>query len=215
MLQVEMSASVRTVTGKGPMRQLRMQGITPGVVYGGGAQARNIQLESKILKAQLLELYRRNAVVTLKVDGEDDKSVMVGEVQTDPVRDTLVHVDFCEIDLNKDRAYNVAVSYQGVAKGVDLGGVMNVVHHEIVIEGKPLDIPDRVVVDVTDLGIGDKVTCGAIEIPGNVRMVTAPEEIAVSIIRPGQTVEEEEGEEEAPEEQEVTGEQETGGEQSE
>lgn len=208
MLQVEMSASVRTVTGKGPMRQLRMKGITPAVVYGGGAEARKIQLDSKALKAQLLTLYRRNAVVTLKVDGEEEKSVMVGEVQTDPVRDTLVHVDFCEIDLKKDRAYNVAVSYQGVAKGVDLGGVMNVVHHEIVIEGKPLDIPDRVVVDVTNMVIGDKINCGTIDIPDNVRMVTAPEEIAVSIIKPGEKLtDEEESEEEESPEQEDAGEQ--------
>lgn len=199
MLQVEMSASVRTASGKGPMRQLRMKGMTPAVVYGGGAEALKLQLDSKTLMAQLLYFYRRNAVVTLKIDGADEKSVVVGEVQTDPVRDTLVHVDFCEIDLKKDRPFNVPIVYQGVAKGVDLGGVMNVIHDTIIIEGKPLDVPDEFVVDVTSMVMGDEITCGAIGIPDNVKMITDPKAVAVSIIKPGEKpVEEEEGEEEAP-----------------
>lgn len=198
MLQVEMSASVRTASGKGPMRQLRMKGMTPAVVYGGGAEALKLQLDSKMLMAQLLHFYRRNAVVTLKVDGEVEKSVVVGEVQTDPVRDTLVHVDFLEIDLEKNRAFNVPVVYQGVAKGVDLGGVLNVIHGDLVIEGKPLDVPDEFVVDVTSMVMGDEITCGAIPVPENVKMLTDSEAVAVSIIKPGaKQDEDEEGEEEA------------------
>ena len=112
MLQVEMSASVRTTSGKGPMRQLRMKGMTPAVVYGGGADALKLELDSKTLMAKLLHFYRKNAVVTLNIEGEGQKSVVVGEVQTDPVRDTLVHVDFCEIDLSKDRPFNVQIDYQ-------------------------------------------------------------------------------------------------------
>lgn len=205
MLQVEMSASVRTASGKGPMRQLRMKGMTPAVVYGGGAEALMLQLDSKTLMAQLLYFYRRNAVVTLKIDGAEEKNVVVGEVQTDPVRDTLVHVDFCEIDLKRERPFNVPIIYQGVAKGVDLGGVLNVIHNDIVIEGKPLEVPDEFVVDVTHMAMGDQITCGSIGIPDNVRMVTDPESIAVSVIRPGveeeEEVEEEEGEEETQEQE--------------
>lgn len=198
MFQVEMSASVRTVSGKGPMRQLRMKGLTPAVVYGGGAEALKLQLDSKTLMAKLLQFYRRNTVVTLKIEGEGERSVMIREVQTDPVRDTLVHVDFCELDLAKDRAYSVPVSYKGVAKGVDLGGVLVVSHPEIVLEGKPLDIPDECVLDISGMMIGDEITCGAIEIPGNVKMVTDPKAVAVAIAKPGAKpveAEEEEGEE--------------------
>jgi large subunit ribosomal protein L25 len=205
MLQVEMSASVRTASGKGPMRQLRMKGMTPAVVYGGGAEALMLQLDSKTLMAQLLYFYRRNAVVTLKIDGAGEKNVVVGEVQTDPVRDTLVHVDFCEIDLNRERPFNVPIIYQGIAKGVDLGGVLNVIHNDVVIEGKPLEVPDEFVVDVTRMAMGDQITCGSIGIPDNVRMVTDPASIAVSVIRPGveeeEEVEEEEGEEETQEQE--------------
>lgn len=188
MFQVEMSASVRNVSGKGPMWQLRMQGITPAVVYGGGGDAVMLQLDTKILMAKLLEFYRRNTVVTLKIDGASDKCVMIGEVQTDPVRDTLIHVDFCEIDIQKPRSYTVPVVYKGTAKGVDLGGDMVIAHDKVVLEGKPLDIPDECEVDVTPLAIGESVKCGQISIPGNVKMVTDLEVLAVSIIKPGQKV---------------------------
>jgi len=185
MFQVEISASVRNTSGKGPMRQLRMQGMTPAVVYGGGAEAQNLQLDTKTIMAQLLEFYRKNTVVTLKVDGEAEKSVVVGEVQTDPVRDTLVHVDFCEIDLQKNRAFTVPIILKGKAKGVDLGGHMIVGCSQVILEGKPLDIPDECVINVAPMSIGDEIKCAALSIPENVQLVTDPETVAVSIIKPG------------------------------
>ncbi|GAB6193780.1 50S ribosomal protein L25 [Desulfocastanea catecholica] len=185
MLQVEISASVRNTSGKGPMRQLRMQGMTPAVVYGRGAEAQNLQLDTKTLMAQLLEFYRKNTIVTLKVDGAGDKSVMVGEVQTDPVRDTLIHVDFCEIDLEKERAFTVPIILQGKAKGVDLGGHMIVGCTTVVLQGKPLDIPDECIVNVASMSIGDQIQCASLGVPESVKMVTDPETVVVSIIKPG------------------------------
>ena len=165
-----------------------MKGITPAVVYGGGGEALKLQLDTKILMAKLLEFSRRNTVVTLKIDGGVEKSVSIGEIQTDPVRDKLIHVDFCEIDLEKSKAYTVPVTYKGTAKGVDLGGDMVVLFKKVVIEGKPLDIPDECVVDVTSLGMGESVKCGDIAIPENVKMVTDTQALAVSIVKPGQKV---------------------------
>lgn len=189
MLQVEMSASVRETSGKGPMRQLRMKGMTPAVVYGGGKEGVKLQLETKTLMTKLLKYYRYNTVVTLNVEGVGDKSVTIGEVQTDPARDTLVHVDFCEIDLTKDREFSVPVVYQGVAKGVDLGGRMTVHCPEIILKGKPLDIPDECTFDVTSLEISDSVKVSEIAVPGNVVKVTAPDTVAIFIEKIGEKIE--------------------------
>lgn len=200
MLQVEMSASVRKSTGKGPMRQLRMEGMTPAVVYGGGAEALKLQMDTKSLMAKLLKFYRHNTVVTLNVENEGVKNVMIGEVQTDPVRDTLVHVDFCEIDLEKERAYKVPVVYQGTSRGVDLGGVLMTPCEDVVIQGKPLDIPDEITLDITDLEIGDDKKCSAFTIPANVTMLNDVDSVAVSVVKPGVKIveEDEEGGEVAP-----------------
>ena len=130
----------------------------------------------------------------MAIEGKGEKKVLVGEVQTDPVRDTLIHVDFCEIDLEKKRAFSVPVIYKGKAKGVDLGGQMVVIHAELVLEGKPLDIPDECVVDVGNMAIGDRVRCSAIKIPESVQMLTPGKDLAVSIAKPGQKIEESEEE---------------------
>ncbi len=190
-----MSASVRNTSGKGPMRQLRLQGMTPAVVYGGGAEALKLQLDTKTLMSQLLEFYRRNTIVNLKVEGGQEKNVLIGEVQTDPVRDTLIHVDFCEVDLQKDRAFTVPIIIKGKAKGVDLGGQMVVGCDKIVLEGKPLDIPDECTVDISSMNIGDSITCAAIKIPETIKIVTNPKTVVVSVIKPGEKAEETKGKE--------------------
>jgi len=197
MIQVEMSASLRLTSGKGPMRQLRMEGLTPAVVYGGGSEAVALQLDSKTLKAQLLEFYRRNTIVVLKIDGRDEKNVLISEVQVHPVTGNLIHVDFFEIDLQKSRSFNVPVIYEGTSKGVDLGGVLMVYLDYIVFEGKPLDMPDECTIDVSSLNIGDSIKCGTVTVPGDVKMVTGKDEIAVAVVRPGVEKVEEEDEEEA------------------
>jgi large subunit ribosomal protein L25 len=149
--------------------------------------------------AKLLKFYRYNTVVTLDIENEGVKSVMIGEVQTDPVRDTLVHVDFCEIDLEKERAYKVPVKYEGIAKGVDLGGLLIVGCSEVVLQGKPLSIPDEVKVDIRGLSIGDALKCSVFAVPENVTMITDADAVAVSVIKPGEKVVEE-GDEEGVEE---------------
>lgn len=186
MLQVEISASVRNASGKGPMRQLRMQGLTPAVVYGGGGEAQMLQLDTKTLMAQLLQFHGQNAVVTLDVDGVGKKSVIVGEIQTDPVRDTLVHVDFLEIDLDKARAFNVPIVFEGTAKGVDMGGFMAINCSHLVLLGKPMDIPDECVLDVSSMEIGTQKRARRLKIPKDITLLTDPMTVVVSIMKPGE-----------------------------
>ncbi len=200
MLQIEMTASVRSSSGKGAMRRLRADGLSPAVVYGAGGEALKLQLDTKTLTAQLLEYYRRNTLVTLKIEGEGEKSVIFGEVQTDPVRDSVVHLDFIEIDLTLAREFRVPINYTGLAKGVDLGGMLQVQYPELVLLGKPVDIPDDCEVDVTALDIGDYVRCGSIKFPDTVELISDPKAVAVSVVVAGQKLEDEDEEAEAAEE---------------
>ena len=181
MLQVEISASTRTATGKGAMRRLRSEGQTPAVVYGHGQDAQPLQMNTKELTAQLLEIVRRNAVVTLKVNDGVEKSVVLKEVQSDPVTDSLIHADFCEIDLEKDKNFNVPLVYKGTAKGVDLGGALLVHADTVVIKGKPLEIPDEVSLDVTNLNIGEGFTFGDITIADGLTLISNAKKMCVEI----------------------------------
>lgn len=163
------------------MRRLRQEGMTPGVVYGAGSEPLALQLHTKTLTANLLEFHRRNTIVTLKIDDGPVKHVVVGEVQTDPVHNTLVHADFCEIDLDQPRRYRVPVTFTGVAKGVDLGGDMHVYTDSIVLEGKPLDIPDACSLDITNLNIGEEYTFSSFVIPPSIKMISKADEVCVRV----------------------------------
>lgn len=199
MLQVEMTASIRKETGKGAMRQLRMKGMTPAVVYGAGSEALALQLETQPFFQQLLTIYRTNAIVTLKLDDGSTKHVLMKDVQTDPIKDTLVHADFLEIDVNDSRVFEVPVNYTGTAKGCDLGGFLNIILQSIAIEGTPLDIPDEFIVDVSDLAIGEGINVETISIPDNVKFVGEVGQTIVTVSLPGSTEDEVEDDEEGAE----------------
>ncbi|WP_136805422.1 50S ribosomal protein L25 [Desulfosediminicola flagellatus] len=181
MLQVEISASVRETSGKGAMRRLRSEGITPAVVYGAGADALALQMETKTLTATLLKIVRRNAVVSLKIDENTEKSVVVKEIQTDPITDALVHADFCEIDLEKAKLFNVPIKLTGTSKGVDLGGFLEFAKKEVELKGKPLDIPNEVTLDITALNIGDSLTFSAIAVPAGVEVMDKADKTCVAV----------------------------------
>jgi len=183
MLQVEMSASVRTETGKGAMRRLRNEGMTPAVVYGVGAEAQALQMDTKTLMTKLLEIYRQNAVVSLQIEGKPGKNVVVKEVQTDPVLDTLIHADFCEIDLERAKVFSVPLKFKGTAKGVDLGGRLETYTDSVLLEGKPLDIPNDVELDVSGINIGEQLTYSAIALPENVKMVSRADGACVGVVK--------------------------------
>ncbi len=182
MLKVDMTASIRKETGKGAMRQLRIQGMTPAVVYGGGEEALPLKLETQPFYQQLLNIYRKNAIISLSLDDGSTKHVLVHDIQTDPIRDTLLHADFIEIDVDKPRVFEVPISYTGEAQGCDMGGILNVILDTLAVEATPLDVPDEFVVDISDLNIGDSVQVSTIDIPEKLNLVTDPEMACVSVI---------------------------------
>jgi large subunit ribosomal protein L25 len=184
MLQQEMAAVVRKDFGKGAMRQLRMAGSTPAILYGLGQKVLPLQLETLPFVKQLLKIQRRNAVITLNIDGESSRHVLIKELQTDPVRDTLIHADFYEIPLDKPRQFTVDLVVKGSAKGVDLGGILEVVATKVVVEGNPLNIPDTIDVDVTDLAIGDNFLVSYLSLPENIKLLTSGDAVCATIIAP-------------------------------
>ncbi|MCK5069300.1 MAG: 50S ribosomal protein L25 [Desulfocapsa sp.] len=170
MLQVDMSASTRDSFGKCAMRRLRSSGNTPAVLYGNNKESISLQLETKSFLKGLFQINRTNAVVSLSINGDDTRHVMMREVQTDPVTDDLIHADFFEISLDVPKKFNVNIELIGNAKGVDLGGELAVHHSSVVVEGLPLDMPDSIVVDIADLEIGDSVKFSDLDLPANLKM---------------------------------------------
>lgn len=205
MLQVEMTAQTRNTFGKGAARVIRRAGKTPAVLYGPKTDPVALELNTKDFTKGLLFINRRNAVVSLNVDGgSDTRHVMVKEIQADPIHDTLVHADFVEISLEDEMSLSVPLKLTGKAKGVDLGGDLHTSMNSVQLTGKPLDIPDFIEINVSPLGIGDSIKCGDLPIPEGVKLVNDDSKVCVSVVTASASHDEPEEEEEAAPAEEPT-----------
>ena len=185
MLQVDIPVAVRTVFGKGEARRLRMNNKTPAVMYSKGNDVLALQFDAGVLYKNLLQIHRRNAVVTLDIEGDAQGKhhVLVQEIQKDPVVERVLHVDFLEIDIDKPADFIVPLRLTGVAKGVELGGLLRISKSTLTLRGCPLDVPDEIVADITELGRGDKgLLCADLEIPEKVEMLDDPAALCVQVI---------------------------------
>jgi len=182
MLQVDVTARVRSNFGKGAARSLRRAGQTPAVLYGPKIDPMALELDTRSFTKTLLGLQRRNAVVTLDVEGGDKRHVLIKELQVDPVQDTLTHADFYEIVLDEPSVFSVPIQYEGKAGGEELGGELSTHITSVEIQGKPLDIPDFISLDISSLELGDKLTCSDMSIPENVSLLDDADKVCVVIV---------------------------------
>ena len=217
MEQIELNATVREKTGKGPARVLRRGGRMPAVLYGPDQAPVLLSINVKELERISKKHNLSQVPLNLKIgDGKSAaKKVMVKELQTHPVSMNYLHVDLYEIAMDRKIKVNVPVVATGKSKGVEVGGVLQIVRRELEVFCLPTDIPESIEIDITDLEIGDSVHVDElpfgeeIEIPGEtnftVLTILSPRVEIVEEVEEEEELEEEaeiegEGEEEAPEE---------------
>jgi large subunit ribosomal protein L25 len=182
---------VRERTGKGSARRLRDSGKIPGVCYGGGDDALSLTIDPGELRELLDNPRGRNTIFELDVDGERTiEPVMLKDFQREPVQRTLLHVDFQIVDLQKPVVVEVPLVPTGRARGVREGGKLTIVRPEIKVRALPGAIPDKIEIDVTDLGPAETYMMSDIEFPEGVKPTARGDYSVITIVMP--RVEEEE-----------------------
>jgi large subunit ribosomal protein L25 len=174
--QLELTATLRSEVGNGPARQLRMQGKMPAVLYGPKTEPVLLAVDIKELETALKEGSLAQSIFNLSVDGAKKKAsaVMIRELQRHPVSGNFLHADFYEIDMKEKIAVMVPIITVGKSKGVEMGGLLQVIRREIEVLCLPTEIPESFEIDITDLEIGDSVhvdeitTDETVEIPYDV-----------------------------------------------
>lgn len=177
----------------------------PGVVYGGGSEARSFQAGEREIRAVLAG---GQALFDLELEGASSVPVVVKEQQLHPVRGNLQHIDLQEVKLDEEIQAEVAIELEGseVAPGVKEGGVLEHVTREITVEALPTEIPERIVADVSEMEINDTLQLATLTIPEGVKLVADdPEEVTIATLSPPRV--EEEPEPEVEEEAELVGEE--------
>jgi large subunit ribosomal protein L25 len=168
MAIMPLTSAVRSATGKGVARKLRAAGKVPGVFYGRGNPAIPLELGAKDLDTVLTGADGGNVIVDLKVDGaeEADRKAIFREVQRDPVRGLVVHVDLQHISLTEKIHVEVPVVLVGTPVGVkDGGGILEHLLRELEVECLPTEIPAHIDVDVSALAIGQSIHVRDLSVP--------------------------------------------------
>jgi large subunit ribosomal protein L25 len=200
-----LKVELREDFGSRESRRLRRSGYVPGIVYGGGGEARPFKVGARDIDAFLSN---GHALFDLQIEGSGAVPVVVKEQQHHPVRGQLLHIDCLEVKLDEAIQAEVALELQGSedAPGVKEGGVLEHVTREITIEALPGDIPDVIHADVSEMVIGDTIQLSAVTPPSGVKFaVEDPDEVTVATLSPPRL--EEEPEPEVEEEAELVGEE--------
>lgn len=192
----EIKGTIRKPGRKGPARALRRAGMLPGVVYGKGENV-SVTVSSKDILKTLAEKGGANSVLLTKFDDDKkERHVMIKSLDAHPITDTLIHIDFYEVDMNKSMQALVGLEFSGIPKGVkEKGGVLNVLLNKLMVESMPSDIPASIPLDITEIDLGESLRVEDIKLSAGVNVVEDPKAVVVSVVAPKMESKEEEEDE--------------------
>jgi large subunit ribosomal protein L25 len=181
-----LKAQKRDDLGKGAARTLRRAGRVPAVLYGRDLDSVHLSIDAHEAEQLFHSISVDNTIVDLAVDGEKKPyQTLVREIQTHPWRDSLVHVDFLQIQEGVEVDLEIPVELVGVPVGVRLkGGVLEQIVHELEVRCIPSKIPESFVLDVTELDINDSLHVSDIPLTEGVAILMAPEQTICAVAIP-------------------------------
>jgi large subunit ribosomal protein L25 len=187
----ELEAQRRTVVGK-KVGALRREGIVPVVVYGAKLQPMNLQIPYRVLQSTLLHAGGTH-IITLKVDGTE-QTVVARDVQRDPVKRDILHVDFLAVDKDTRLTTDVPIRFINESPAIAGGNALLITGPSTLkIEALATQIPEAIEVDISVLvNIGDSIVVGDLRLPEGVNIEDSPEEMIVRVALMAAAVEEEE-----------------------
>ncbi len=168
MAIAELAVETRTESGKGFARKLRSVGKIPAVRYGKQCDVTQFAVNRAVFDKFLLD-GGANGLVALDVDGAgqtDEMLSIVKDIQRDPVSSKVIHVDFYGVRYGEKIQVEVPLVFEGKAIGVAEGGLLQPVRRVLQVKCLPKAIPDNIVIDVTNLGIGDAIHISDLEVEG-------------------------------------------------
>ena len=176
----------RNEFGRNNAGRLRRKGHIPAVVYGGDSgKTESLSVDPKELLKILYSQSGANTLISLHLDGAGDTRVLIKNFQVHPVSQELLHADFYRVAMDKVIRVTVPVQLTGEAKGVkNEGGIVDFVHREIVVECLPADIPQHLVVDVSELGLHDGVRVRDLDTGGKWKAISDADMLIVHVIAP-------------------------------
>jgi large subunit ribosomal protein L25 len=185
--QVTLTAEPRTGRGKGEARRLRRDGRVPAIAYGAGLDATAVSVDGLELYHALRTDAGLNALIRLEM-GDDTHLTLARELQRHPVRRDIMHVDFVAVDRERKVTVDVPLHLEGDAQGADEGGVVDQVLFSVSVEVLPLEVPDVLTLDVSEMQVGDVKRLEDVAMPDGVTLLEDPDRTVVSVYIPSAEV---------------------------
>ena len=184
MKQFAISGSVRATVGKKASKAVRLSGNVPCVLYGEKRDENGnpVSTHFYVNEKEINKIYFTPHVylVDINIDGEEHKAI-VKEVQCHPVKDNVLHVDFYEVNAERPIVVGVPIAPKGLAEGVRAGGKLMTMVRKINVKALYENIPEKLDVDVTSLGLGKSIKVGDLHYEG-LELVT-PKEVIVCTVK--------------------------------
>jgi large subunit ribosomal protein L25 len=199
--RVKLKVQARESRGSAASRRLRAQGFIPGVLYGNGGEAHPFCIEERELRRVLTGEHGLHAIldVVREDGGQKAHHAVLKEYQLDPTRPQLLHIDLQEVRLDQAIHTQVVVEVMGESEGQKEGGVLSQINREVHVEALPMEVPDRLELDVSRMVIGDTLRVSDLRVPEGVKLLDDPETVLVTVTPPTRVEEPEVPEEELEE----------------
>lgn len=190
MSQTTLVATPRTGSGTATARRLRAEGHIPGVLYGRGMEPISVTVERREFRMALSGPAGVNTVLALQVGGTSYPAV-VKELQRHPIRRTVNHVDFLQVNMNEEITVHIAVRLEGESKAVAaIGGLVDAAVDSLEVSCTPTDMPNEFVIDVTDMQPDTVIRLSDIPMPKGVTPHGDPDMAVVTVLTTAAEVEE-------------------------
>lgn len=169
--RLSLNVTTREKTGKGANRKLRATGLVPGVFYTTDGSSLPVQAKEADLNKLYLKV-GRTTLFTLNIEGSGKsitKPCLVWDAEYHPTRNSFQHIDFYGVDLDKELKIRVPLEFSGTAKGTKLGGKLEVYREHILVLSKAETLPNKIIVDISNLDINQGLRVADLVMPQGVR----------------------------------------------
>ena len=182
MSETVLQAEVGRRAGSSDARRLRADGKIPAVVYGHGMDPISVSVDRRELRQALSGAAGMNTILDLTVDGTVYPS-LIKDIQRHPVKRSVQHIDFIQVNLNEEIVVSIPIHLQGEAKDVSAnGGLVDLAMQELQVRTTPRNIPDSVVIDVSEMTMDTVIRVEDIPLPSGVAAEAEADAAVVTVL---------------------------------
>jgi len=199
----QLKANIRTTKGNSPARALRRSGNIPAVLYGPKTEPVSLSVNTKEFEDFLKDRKRGEVLLNLTIEDEEktNRTVMLREIQKNPFSRKYIHADFYEVPMDRKIRLKVPVTTTGKPRGVEMGGMLQIIRRDLEVLCYPDRIPEVVELDVTELDIGDAIHIKDVPAENDVEFPADVNFTVLTVLGKSKAVEVTEGEEEEAEDE--------------